>query len=131
MQSQTKQINKLRSGMVAGQILQNKNLNGQQQMHLKNQVNRAINMVNTSKTKLQNQPSSYGSTLNITQGVLDVVGIVPPFGWIADVVSMVISLLRKEFTDAFLSAVSIVPLAGNAVGKPIKYIRKAIRYLSS
>lgn len=119
--------NKLQTGVVAGQILQNKTLNAQQKAHLNKTVNKAINMVNTTKVNVPKQSSS----LNITQGIFDVIGVFPPFGWIADIINVVLSLLRKEYTDAFLSAVSIVPLAGNAVGKPIKYIRKAIRYLTS
>lgn len=123
--------NKLQTGAVAGQILQNKTLNVQQKAHLNKTVNKAINIVNTTKVNVPKQSGSYSTVLNITQGIIDVVGVFPPFGWIADIINVVLSLLRKEYTDAFLSAVSIVPLAGNAVGKPIKYIRKAIRYLTS
>ena len=87
------------------------------------------NVVN-NKSIGETKASSMNTAANVLQLVLNAAGLFPPVGWMADIASMVISVLRQEYMDGFLSAVSIVPIAGDAVGKPVKYIRKAIKYLT-
>ena len=92
----------------------------------KEYVSNVVNNKSIGETKA----SSMNTAANVLQLVLNAAGLFPPVGWMADIASMVISVLRQEYMDGFLSAVSIVPIAGDAVGKPVKYIRKAIKYLT-
>ena len=80
--------------------------------------------VYNTRLPYETKTSTFTTSLNVFQFVLDVVGIIPPFGWVADMASVLISLLRRQYINAMLSAISIIPVAGNAVGKPLKYIRK-------
>jgi hypothetical protein len=139
-------ISVLKNGLQAGKILQNKRLDYESKNHLQQTVNNVIVNYKTGSTnnlsqqqymdkvvnnKILNETksSSMNTAANVLQIVLDTVGLFPPVGWMADIASMVISILRRQFMDGFLSAVSIVPVAGDAIGKPIKYLRKAIKYL--
>jgi hypothetical protein len=81
---------------------------------------------NIHKTRIpgETKQSTFTTAINVFQFVLDFVGIFPPFGWVADISSLIISVLRGQYTNAMFSAISVIPLAGNAVGKPLKYIRK-------
>ena len=62
--------------------------------------------------------------MDYLQTGLDVVGFVPGAGEIADGINALISIARGNILDAFLSAVSLIPLAGDAVGKSGKVITK-------
>jgi hypothetical protein len=62
--------------------------------------------------------------LDYVQTGLDVVGFVPGAGEIADAINTLISVGRGNPLDAFMSAISMIPLAGDAVGKTGKVILK-------
>jgi RHS repeat-associated protein len=68
------------------------------------------------------------SLSDVVHTSLDVVGLVPGFGEIADGVNAVIYLAEGNYADAALSAASMIPLAGNAVAvaKMAKKVDKAV-----
>lgn len=86
--------------------------------------------------------------LDLISIVLDIVGIVLDIGGVAtagigtvagllpDIINIVLSLLRREFVTAALTALSLIPLVGNIavvakwVGKATKYIMKGIKYVT-
>lgn len=55
--------------------------------------------------------------LDNAQVALDVAGLVPIAGEVADFLNVVISLARKDYVGSFLSLISMIPEAGDAVGK--------------
>jgi len=58
------------------------------------------------------------------QGGLDIVGFVPGAGEIADAINALISIVRGNMIDAFLSAISMIPVAGDIIGKSGKVVMK-------
>ena len=66
---------------------------------------------------------SASDVLDGVQGVLDVVGLVPGFGEIADGINGVISLARGDYVGAALSFTSMIPIVGDAIGKSGKVAR--------
>lgn len=62
------------------------------------------------------------------QGGLDVVGLIPGMGVgeAADALNVVISLGRRKLFDAAMSAISLIPAAGDVVGKAGKYTAKLL-----
>mgnify|MGYP001157383124 CR=1 FL=1 len=64
--------------------------------------------------------------LDKLQLALDAFGLIPGAGEIADGLNAVISLVRGKPVDALLSVVSLVPAAGDAIGKSSKLVLKAI-----
>jgi hypothetical protein len=54
------------------------------------------------------------------QGGLDVAGLVPGYGEVADGINAIISTHRNDPIGATLSVVSMIPMAGDVVGKGIK-----------
>lgn len=72
--------------------------------------------------------SGGGSFLDWLQGGLDVAGCVPGLGEFADGTNALISVFRGDWTGAGLSAVSMIPVAGDAVGKGGKAARYVARY---
>jgi hypothetical protein len=64
--------------------------------------------------------------LDWLQGGLDVVGLIPGVGEAADAVNALISLGRGNPLEALLSAISMVPGAGDAVGKSGKIVLKVL-----
>ena len=64
--------------------------------------------------------------LDWLQGGLDIVGLIPGIGEAADGVNAVISLGRGNPLEALLSAISMVPGAGDMVGKSGKVILKTL-----
>ena len=67
---------------------------------------------------------NWNAVLDGVQAGLDVVGLVPGVGEIADGVNALISLGRGDVAGATLSAMSMVPVWGDAVGKGGKIARK-------
>lgn len=57
------------------------------------------------------------------QDLLDIAGLVPVVGEFADGINAVICLVRKDYVGAGLSAVSMVPVVGDVIGKGGKLIR--------
>ena len=70
----------------------------------------------------------WSKVLDGVQTGLDVVGFVPGFGEIADGINALISLGRGDVAGAALSAMSMVPVWGDAVGKGGKIARAAIKH---
>ena len=66
---------------------------------------------------------SASDVLDGIQGALDVVGLIPVFGEIADGINGVVSLARGDYVGAALSFVSMVPVVGDAIGKGGKAAR--------
>ena len=64
--------------------------------------------------------------LDWLQGGLDVVGLIPGIGEAADGVNAAISLARGNPLEAALSLVSMIPVAGDAVGKGGKLVLKLL-----
>lgn len=62
--------------------------------------------------------------LDLLQLILDILGFFPIEGMIVDAISMIISLLRRQWFDALCSAINIIPLVGSFIGTPMKYIEK-------
>ena len=60
---------------------------------------------------------SASDVLDGIQGALDVVGLIPGFGEIADGINGCISLARGDYVGAALSFVSMIPVVGDAIGK--------------
>jgi hypothetical protein len=66
-----------------------------------------------------------GQVFDGLQVVLDIVGFIPGVGEVADATNAGISVLRGDFLGAALSALSLIPVAGDALGKGAKYLLKA------
>lgn len=66
------------------------------------------------------------AAMDWVQGGLDVVGLIPGAGEPADAVNALISLARGNPLEALLSAVSMIPAAGDAVGKGGKIVLKVL-----
>ena len=64
--------------------------------------------------------------LDWLQGGLDIAGLVPGIGEAADGMNALISLGRKNPLEALLSGVSMIPVAGDAVGKGGKLVLKLL-----
>jgi len=62
--------------------------------------------------------------LDWLQGGLDIVGLIPGIGEAADAVNAIISLARGNPLEALLSGISMIPGAGDAVGKGGKIVVK-------
>ena len=75
--------------------------------------------------KTSNEEVNEGA-LDWLQGGLDVVGLIPGVGEAADAVNALISLGRGNPLEALLSGISMVPGAGDAVGKGGKIVLKIL-----
>ena len=62
------------------------------------------------------------------QAGLDIAGLIPGVGEIADGVNALISLGRGDVAGATLSATSMLPIVGDAIGKGGKVVRAAIKH---
>jgi len=65
---------------------------------------------------------------DVVQGALDVVGCIPVIGEVADDANALISLGRGDYLGAALSAASMIPIVGDALGKGGKAVRYAAKY---
>ena len=61
--------------------------------------------------------------LDSTQTILDTMGMIPPAGFLFDLMSVSMNTLRNKPADAMFSLISMVPIAGDIVGKGLKYLR--------
>ena len=64
--------------------------------------------------------------LDWLQGGLDIAGLIPGVGEAADGMNAVVSLARGNPLESMLSAVSMIPLGGDAVGKGGKIVLKVL-----
>lgn len=70
----------------------------------------------------------WSKALDGVQAGLDVVGFVPGVGEIADGINALISLGRGDVAGATLSATSMLPIVGDAIGKGGKIARAVIKH---
>jgi hypothetical protein len=75
---------------------------------------------------------TFGKILDVLQLIVDIVGLIPfpPVGMTADVIGVILSLIRKDWLGAVFSAIGIIPFVGSFIGNPLKYgvkIFKGIR----
>lgn len=54
------------------------------------------------------------------QLVLDIVGLVPGFGDVADLINAGISFLRGNYLEGFLSLIGAIPVVGSVISLPLK-----------
>lgn len=66
------------------------------------------------------------SWLDWGQAALDVIGLIPVFGEPFDAANAAISVIRNKPVHAILSAISVVPVYGDAIGKGGKVLLHAI-----
>ena len=64
------------------------------------------------------------------QSGLDVVGLIPGVGEVADGINAVISVARGNYLDMVFSIISMIPAAGDVFGKAGKYLTRALHPLS-
>lgn len=65
----------------------------------------------------QKQKLNEGFGQNIAHLVLDIAGLFPGAGEIADVANTIIYLSKKEYLNAAFSLISCIPIIGDAIGK--------------
>jgi len=70
------------------------------------------------------KPTTWERYLDATQTALDVIGLIPAFGEVADCINGTISLARGDYADAALSFAAMVPFAGG-IATGLKQTRKA------
>ena len=71
---------------------------------------------------------NWNAVLDGVQAGLDVAGLVPGVGEIADGANALISLVRGDPAGAALSAMSMVPMVGDALGKGGKVVKTSLGY---
>lgn len=90
---------------------------------------------------VQKKSKNSGNILDIIVNVLDIVGFIPGIGDIADAVNTGIAIIRKQWLNAVLSAIVMIPGLGSAIAAPIKtlvraagnvtVVKKAVKLLAS
>ncbi len=90
---------------------------------------------------VQKKSKNSGNILDIIVNVLDIVGFIPGIGDIADAVNTGIAIIRKQWMNAVLSAIAMIPGLGSAIAAPIKtlvraagnitLVKKAVKLLAS
>lgn len=68
--------------------------------------------------------STEESWVDYLQLALDVIGLVPGFGDIADIINAAISFGRGNYLEGFLSLIGAIPVVGSAIALPLKAILK-------
>jgi hypothetical protein len=64
------------------------------------------------------------SWVDYLQLALDIVGLVPGFGDIADIINAAISFGRGNWLEGFLSIIGAIPVVGSAISIPLKALLK-------
>ena len=75
------------------------------------------------------KPTDWNAYLDATQTALDVIGLIPVAGEIADVISGTISLARGNYADAAMSFASAIPVFGSFIGGA-KIVKKATKIIN-
>ncbi len=70
---------------------------------------------------------NFNQVLDGVQVVLDLVGFIPGVGELADATNAGVSVARGDFVGAALSAISLMPIVGDAVGKSGKFLLGATK----
>ena len=73
--------------------------------------------------RLENCYGWLSDMLDSTQTILDTLGMIPPAGFMFDLMSVSMNTLRNKPADALFSFISMVPIAGDIVGKGLKYMK--------
>ena len=74
-------------------------------------------------SKLEDCYGGLTDVLDSTQTILDTMGMIPPAGFLFDLMSVSMNTMRNKPADAMFSLISMVPIAGDIVGKGLKYLR--------
>lgn len=74
-------------------------------------------------SRLENCYPFIRDMLDSTQTVLDTLGTIPPAGFLFDLMSVSMNTLRNRPDDALFSLISMVPIAGDIVGKGLKFLK--------
>ncbi|MFV0507001.1 MAG: hypothetical protein ACK5L5_09890 [Bacteroidales bacterium] len=84
--------------------------------------------INEYDGEKEGKPTKWENWADATQTALDVVGVIPALGEIADCVNGVISLARGNYADAALSFATMIPVVGTAatVAKQASKARRAL-----
>ena len=78
------------------------------------------------KEEMRHQRQLDEAAIDWLQGGLDIAGLVPGVGEAADGLNAIISLGRGNPLEALLSGISMIPVAGDAVGKGGKLVLKIL-----
>jgi Rad3-related DNA helicase len=65
--------------------------------------------------------------VDYVQYALSLVGVIPGFGDIADVVNAGISFMRGNYLDGFINLIGAIPVVGSAISIPFKAAMKGIK----
>ena len=57
---------------------------------------------------------------------MDIIGLIPPFGWAVDIIGVIISILRKDWLGAIMSIIGIIPVVGSFINTPYSVIVNAL-----
>ena len=81
-------------------------------------------------SKWAEEAKKLGSKQNLDdlQLLVDLAGMIPGYGAVADILNAVISLMRGDWSGVLSSLVAAVPIAGDAA-KGVKIIKNADKYL--
>jgi len=78
-----------------------------------------------SQQVTQEERGELEQALDMASGVLDLLGLVPVVGEAADAANVALNLTRGRPLEAALSAISLIPIIGDAVGKTAKAALRA------
>uniref|UniRef100_A0AB33KZW4 GIY-YIG domain-containing protein n=1 Tax=Tenacibaculum sp. Pbs-1 TaxID=3238748 RepID=A0AB33KZW4_9FLAO len=83
--------------------------------------------INEYDGEKEGKPTTWDKWMDATQTALDIVGMIPAVGEVADCINGVISLARGNYADAALSFAAMIPFVGNVatIGKATRKIKKA------
>jgi hypothetical protein len=75
-----------------------------------------------SEAESETEPSN--PVLDGLQLALDIVGLVPGFGDILDIINAGISFLRGNYLEGFISLIGAIPVVGSVISLPLKALLK-------
>lgn len=97
----------------------------------KTDIKGAIELKNGKSTwtpvSAEDKADTEESWVDYLQLGLDVVGVVPGFGDIADIINAAISFGRGNYLEGFLSIIGAIPVVGSAIAIPLKAALKGFR----
>lgn len=84
--------------------------------------------INEYDGEKEGKPTTWEKWADATQTALDIVGMIPAVGEIADCINGVISLARGNYADAALSFAAMIPLVGSGatILKQAKKLKKVV-----
>lgn len=97
----------------------------------KTNIKGAIELKNGKPTwtpvSAEDKTNTEESWVDYLQLALDVVGLIPGFGDIADIINAAISFGRENWLEGFLSLIGAIPVVGSAIAIPLKVALKGFR----